>query len=166
MAGEASGIVNPMLAAPSTDTGLLPGAGAGHRDGGLCLRLATSTAFQATELALLLLTVVSLAIDSPTIPPGPTGSALVSVAEMVTNVVWSLQLAIKIVAYTPRGYVLEAPRGAAGGHSKPAVQWLNLLDIVVVVSGWLVMIPAFKERGAGNARLLRLLRCWLLLLRC
>jgi voltage-dependent calcium channel T type alpha-1I len=158
MAGKASGIVNPMLAAPSTDTDLLPGAGAGHRDGGLCLRLATSTAFQATELALLLLTVVSLAIDSPTIPPGPTGSALVSVAEMVTNVVWSLQLAIKIVAYTPRGYVLEAPRGAAGGHIKPAVQWLNLLDIVVVVSGWLVMIPAFQERGAGNARLLRLLR--------
>ena len=112
---EKKGITNPMLEACANSTtehrlesiGELQ-AGDNIKETSSARAMATSRWFSRVELLLLLLTVVSLAIDSPAMPPGRMGQLLVNVIEMVTNVTWTVQLAIKVIAVGPKMYCVSA----------------------------------------------------------
>ena len=116
-------------------------------------KLVESRAFAALEVALILATIWGLALDSPAFPPDSSQRVLVTTIEVVTSLVWSLQLVLKLVAATPKGYLLSDE----GGAGQRAIRWLNVLDVWVVLSSWLAMVDALKA-WFGTMRLLRLAR--------
>ena len=111
-----------------------------------CLRVVKTTAFDAFILFIISLNCISMANDSPVVPDhGTPWADFVSKLELTFNIIFTIEMTLKISAYGLRGYLQDS--------------W-NLLDVVVVSTAWAPYIfPGLGNYGAIRAvRVLRALR--------
>lgn len=109
------------------------------------LRIADHTAFENFILFFILLNCVALAVFDPTRPSDEGRNAVLEQIEYLFLAVFTLEAIIKIVAY---GFILDP-----GTYIRNP--W-NILDFVIVVSGWASVISELA--GAGDGADLKALR--------
>eukprot|EP00937_MAST-01D_sp_MAST-1D-sp2_P005061 g5061.t1 len=104
----------------------------------LLLRAAQHPFFDRGVILLILANCASMAATDPTAAPCDTLSKQLETLEMVFLFCFTVELAIKMVAFGP-----------GGEHGYFADRW-NWLDALVVVSGWIAFLVALAQGGFLN----------------
>lgn len=111
-----------------------------------CSAVVTNPGFDRFTLVLIGISSVALALDNPLRDPDSGVSAVLDYAEVVLTVLFSLEMAFKVLAY---GFVCMP-----GAYLRSS--W-NILDFLVVVVS-VVQLTADDAGGLGGLRSLRALR--------
>lgn len=111
-----------------------------------CSAVVTNPGFDRFTLVLIGISSIALALDNPLRDPDSRVSAVLDYAEVVLTVLFSLEMAFKVLAY---GFVCMP-----GAYLRSS--W-NILDFLVVVVS-VVQLTADDAGGLGGLRSLRALR--------
>ncbi len=109
--------------------------------------LAENAWFDRVILIIILVNCIFLAMDDGP-PPNSAKSRLLETSDLIFNIIYTLEMVIKIISF---GFVSSGP------YAYIRSSW-NILDFVVVVSGWVNFILSFTKESAGNFSVLRSLR--------
>ena len=113
-------------------------------------RLLRHPAVTAVELALIVATIGTLAVDSPYEPPSAGQRQVITVVELLSSAIWTVFLIGNIALGGWHRYVYD--------DDNRRTHYFNVLDVVVVAGSWLSYVPWIGEHGGRLIRLLRLVR--------